>query len=101
MPIIFVTGATRAKAGYRAFTGYGTGAIYFLFIDFLFKPLDEHVLRAKVDVLISLERQRREAERAPERISSGNIAPSANDASRKVANFDKLPELGGDGVLAG
>jgi PAS domain S-box-containing protein len=57
VPIIFVTAASKAE--YRAFTGYQAGAI-----DFLFKPLDQHVLRAKVDVLVSLERQQREAERA-------------------------------------
>src|SRR5215203_4013620 len=57
VPVIFVTAA--ARTDYRVFTGYETGAI-----DFLFKPIDEHVLRAKVDVLVALERQRREAERA-------------------------------------
>lgn len=57
VPIIFVTAATNAE--YRAFAGYELGAI-----DFLFKPLNDHVLRAKVDVLVALERQQREAERA-------------------------------------
>jgi PAS domain S-box-containing protein len=57
VPIIFVTAGS--KADYRVFTGYETGAI-----DYLFKPLDERVLCAKVDVLVSLAKQQREAERA-------------------------------------
>jgi PAS domain S-box-containing protein len=57
VPIIFVTAASKAE--YRAFAGYELGAI-----DFLFKPLNDHVLRAKVDVLVTLDRQQREAERA-------------------------------------
>ncbi|MBI3843886.1 MAG: GAF domain-containing protein [Planctomycetes bacterium] len=57
VPIIFVTAGSKAE--YRVFTGYKTGAI-----DFLFKPLDERILRAKVDVLVTLERQQREVERA-------------------------------------
>src|SRR5204863_6093960 len=52
VPIIFVTAASKAE--YRAFAGYQLGAI-----DFMVKPLDAHVLRAKVDVLVKLEKQRR------------------------------------------
>jgi PAS domain S-box-containing protein len=51
VPIIFVTAGSRAE--YQVFTGYETGAI-----DFLFKPVNDRVLRAKVDVLVSLEKQR-------------------------------------------
>lgn len=57
VPIIFVTAGSRAE--YRVFTGYQTGAI-----DFLFKPLDEQILRAKVDVLVKLEKQRRQLDLA-------------------------------------
>jgi CheY-like chemotaxis protein len=57
VPIIFVTSGSRAQ--YRAFTAYETGAI-----DFLYKPLDVRTLRAKVDVLVTLEQQRRSLDRA-------------------------------------
>jgi GAF domain-containing protein/CheY-like chemotaxis protein len=57
VPIIFVTAGSKAE--YKLTTGYETGAI-----DFLFKPLDERALLAKVDVLVALERQQREAEQA-------------------------------------
>lgn len=53
VPIIFVTAAAAEPA--RVFQGYEAGAV-----DFLHKPIDPHVLRAKVDVFLQLARQRRE-----------------------------------------
>ena len=53
VPIIFVTaGAQDAK---RVFEGYEVGVI-----DFLFKPIDPHVLRSKAQVFFELARQRQE-----------------------------------------
>jgi CheY-like chemotaxis protein len=57
VPIIFVTAGTRDPS--RVFKGYETGAV-----DFLFKPIDPHVLRSKVDVFIELARQRLELRHA-------------------------------------
>jgi two-component system, sensor histidine kinase and response regulator len=51
VPIIFVTAGARDP--YRVFKGYETGAV-----DFLYKPIDPHILRSKVDVFIELARQR-------------------------------------------
>jgi two-component system sensor histidine kinase/response regulator len=51
VPIIFVT-AGAAEHG-RIFRGYEAGAV-----DFLFKPIDPHLLRSKVDVFIELFEQR-------------------------------------------
>ena len=51
VPIIFVTAGTRDPK--RVFKGYDTGAV-----DFLFKPIDPHILRSKVDVFVELARQR-------------------------------------------
>ncbi len=56
VPIIFVTEGGKE---YRRFAGYETGAI-----DFLFKPLDPSALRAKVDVLVTLAKQRLALDRA-------------------------------------
>ena len=53
VPIIFVTAGARDPA--RVFAGYESGAV-----DFLFKPLDPHVVRSKADVFFELYRQRRE-----------------------------------------
>ncbi|WP_374566646.1 response regulator [Ideonella sp.] len=52
VPIIFLTaGAQEARNSFR---GYESGAV-----DFLFKPIDERVLRSKVAVFVELHRQRR------------------------------------------
>lgn len=51
IPIIFVTAGLSDHT--RVFKGYEAGAV-----DFLLKPIDEHVLRSKVDVFIRLEQQR-------------------------------------------
>ncbi|MFJ6697702.1 two-component system response regulator [Streptomyces sp. NPDC091272] len=56
VPIIFLTG-TEGDSGY-AFRGYATGAA-----DFLTKPFDPWVLRAKVNVFLELHRKNRQLER--------------------------------------
>jgi CheY-like chemotaxis protein len=56
VPIIFLTGA-EDESGY-AFRGYATGAA-----DYLTKPFDLWVLRAKVSVFLDLYRKGREVER--------------------------------------
>ncbi|MBD9703317.1 response regulator [Streptomyces caniscabiei] len=55
VPIIFLTG-TDADTGY-AFRGYATGAA-----DYLTKPFDPWVLRAKVSVFLDLHRKTRQLE---------------------------------------
>ncbi|MFF2381822.1 two-component system response regulator [Streptomyces sp. NPDC058108] len=56
VPLIFLTG-TDAHAGY-AFRGYATGAA-----DYLTKPFDPWVLRAKVAVFLELHRKKVQLER--------------------------------------
>ncbi|WP_255609373.1 response regulator [Methylosinus sp. Sm6] len=51
VPIVFVTAGTRETS--RMFKGYEIGAV-----DYLWKPIDEQILRSKVDVFVRLERQR-------------------------------------------
>ena len=60
VPIIFVTAGSNDQR--RVFAGYEAGAV-----DFLFKPIDAHVLRGKVDVFVTLERQRQELRRSEAR----------------------------------
>jgi two-component system, sensor histidine kinase and response regulator len=57
VPIIFVTAGARDPQ--RVFKGYDTGAV-----DFLFKPIDPHTLRSKVDVFLELADQRRQVTEA-------------------------------------
>jgi two-component system, sensor histidine kinase and response regulator len=51
VPIIFVTAGARDQ--YRLFKGYETGAV-----DFLFKPIEPHILRNKAEVFFQLYRQK-------------------------------------------
>ncbi|HVX96630.1 MAG TPA: response regulator [Polyangia bacterium] len=51
VPIIFVTAG--AQDSRRLFKGYEAGAV-----DFLFKPVDPHVLKSKADVFFQLQRQK-------------------------------------------
>jgi signal transduction histidine kinase len=57
VPIIFVTAGTRDPE--RVFKGYETGAV-----DFLFKPIEPHILKSKVDVFLELADQRRQVTEA-------------------------------------
>jgi two-component system, sensor histidine kinase and response regulator len=53
VPIIFVTAGAREPT--RVFQGYDAGAV-----DFLFKPIDQHILRHKVETFVELHRQRQQ-----------------------------------------
>ncbi len=53
IPLIFVTAGARDQ--HRLFRGYESGAV-----DFLFKPVDPHILRNKADVFFQLHRQKRQ-----------------------------------------
>jgi two-component system sensor histidine kinase/response regulator len=57
VPIIFITAGSRDPS--RVFKGYESGAV-----DFLFKPIDAHILRSKADVFIELARQRQQLSQA-------------------------------------
>ncbi len=51
VPIIFVTAGARDQQ--RLFKGYESGAV-----DFLFKPIEAHILKSKADVFFQLHRQK-------------------------------------------
>src|SRR5215813_12716262 len=53
VPIIFITAGSRDPS--RVFKGYEAGAV-----DFLFKPVDPQILKAKIDVFLELADQRRQ-----------------------------------------
>jgi PAS domain S-box-containing protein len=53
IPIIFVTAG--AGDALRVFHGYESGAV-----DFLFKPIDPHILRQKVDTFVRLDQQKKQ-----------------------------------------
>jgi two-component system sensor histidine kinase/response regulator len=57
VPIIFITAGAHDPG--RVFKGYETGAV-----DFLFKPIDPQILKAKIDVFLELADQRRQVTQA-------------------------------------
>jgi response regulator RpfG family c-di-GMP phosphodiesterase len=79
VPIIFLTGA-EDEPGY-AFRGYATGAA-----DYLTKPFDPWVLRAKVTVFLDLYRKNRQLER----LLSREHIQSKELSSRLAALEDQL-----------
>ena len=63
VPIIFVTAGVRDQ--YRLFKGYDTGAV-----DFLYKPIDPHILQSKADVFFQLYRQKQQLARQLEELTA-------------------------------
>ncbi|MFH8564077.1 two-component system response regulator [Streptomyces sp. NPDC017988] len=90
VPIIFLTG-TDHDAGY-AFRGYATGAA-----DFLTKPFDPWVLRAKVSVFLELHRKTRQLERvlAREQLQFDELAArlAAIEAHMAASSLNDVLEL--------
>ena len=61
VPIIFVTAGARDR--HRQFKGYESGAV-----DFLYKPIEPHILQSKADIFFQLYRQKQQlAEQLHER----------------------------------
>jgi two-component system, sensor histidine kinase and response regulator len=56
VPLIFVTAGMRDQ--HRQFKGYDTGAV-----DFLYKPIESHILRSKAGVFFQLYRQKQQLAR--------------------------------------
>jgi two-component system sensor histidine kinase/response regulator len=92
VPIIFVTAGSRDPS--RMFKGYESGAV-----DFLYKPIDPHILRSKVDVFLELARQRLELAHAL-RLNELFVGVVGHDLrnplSAMVAGAELLALRGGD-----
>jgi signal transduction histidine kinase len=58
-PIVFMTGV--AMEQHQVFHGYELGAV-----DYIFKPVDPHIIRSKVSVFVELRRQREQLQRLSE-----------------------------------
>ena len=90
VPIIFLTG-TDSDAGY-AFRGYATGAA-----DYLTKPFDPWVLRAKVSVFLELHRKNQLLERmlAREQGQFDELALRLKEVEAQMAasSVDEVQEL--------
>ncbi|GAA2499623.1 response regulator [Streptomyces longisporus] len=87
VPIIFLTGA-EDDSGY-AFRGYATGAA-----DYLTKPFDPWVLRAKVTVFLDLHRKNQQLERllAQEQSDYGEVGTRLAELERQL-DAEEPPDL--------
>jgi two-component system cell cycle response regulator len=65
IPIIFVTAISKDQK--HVFSGYASGAV-----DYLFKPLDPDILKSKVNVFLSLDRQKSMIARTNEELKAAN-----------------------------
>jgi CheY-like chemotaxis protein len=94
IPIIFLTAIDREA--YQAYRGYAAGAV-----DFLAKPFDPWMLRAKVEVFVRLQQERRELlarakdlQRRLEAVSCENLDQGLRhlDALMRAAGADQEPQ---------
>jgi two-component system sensor histidine kinase/response regulator len=53
IPIVFITASSHSPQ--RVFNGYSVGAV-----DFIFKPVEPHILKSKVDVFVQLHEQKQQ-----------------------------------------
>ena len=79
LPIIFVAGGSREPQ--RVFAGYETGPV-----DFLYRPIDPHVLRSKVDAFVCVARRRTAQQTSEERFR--DLLQTASQAVWRLSPAD-------------
>jgi len=84
-PVIFMTGV--AMEQHQIFHGYELGAV-----DYIFKPVDPHILRSKVSVFVELRRQRTELQRLNDALEE-RVAERTAEQRRTVNALRALHEL--------
>lgn len=91
VPIIFVTAGSRES--YRIFRGYESGAV-----DFLFKPIDAHILYQKANTFFQLYRQRQQLSEQLQRIQENEAqlqqAVQTRDDVLAIVSHDLRNPLG-------
>ncbi len=87
VPIIFLTAIS--KEAEHVFRGYEAGAV-----DYLMKPLDAHVLRAKVSVFIDLWLAREEVRRTEELLRVQELAAERRESEERYRSLaEALPQI--------
>ena len=89
IPIIFLTAIDREA--HQAYRGYAAGAV-----DFLAKPFDPWVLRAKVEVFVGLQQERERLLRRTEDLERRLDAVSGEKLSATLARVERLLLMAGD-----
>jgi len=87
VPILFLTAIS--KDAEHVFRGYGAGAV-----DYLMKPFDPHILRAKVAVFIDLWQKTVEIRRQGELIKAQEIARLERESEERYRSLaDAVPQI--------
>jgi PAS domain S-box-containing protein len=86
IPIIFVTAFNQEPR--HVFKGYDAGAV-----DFLFKPLDPHMLKSKVHVFVELYKQRKNLEETGRNLSRAVAELETRSAELAAANEQLKQEI--------
>jgi CheY-like chemotaxis protein len=89
IPIIFLTAIDREA--HQAYRGYAAGAV-----DFLAKPFDPWVLRAKVEVFVGLQQQRERLLRRTEDLERRLDAVGGEKLATTLARVERLLVMAGD-----
>jgi CheY-like chemotaxis protein len=94
IPIIFLTAIDREA--HQAYRGYAAGAV-----DFLAKPFDPWVLRAKVEVFVGLQQERERLLRRTDDLERRLDAVSGEKLSATLARVERLLVMSGDDGTVG
>ena len=89
IPIIFLTAIDREA--HQAYRGYAAGAV-----DFLAKPFDPWVLRAKVEVFVGLQQEREGLLRRTEDLERRLDAVGGEKLAATLARVERLLVMAGD-----
>ena len=89
IPIIFLTAIDREA--HQAYRGYAAGAV-----DFLAKPFDPWVLRAKVEVFVGLQNERESLLRRTEDLERRLDAVGGEKLASTLARVERLLVMAGD-----
>jgi CheY-like chemotaxis protein len=94
IPIIFLTAIDREA--HQAYRGYAAGAV-----DFLAKPFDPWVLRAKVEVFVGLQQERERLLRRTDDLERRLDAVSGEKLTATLARVERLLVMSGDDGTVG
>ena len=94
IPIIFLTAIDREA--HQAYRGYAAGAV-----DFLAKPFDPWVLRAKVEVFVGLQQERERLLRRTDDLERRLDAVSGERLAATLARVERLLVMSGDDGTVG
>jgi len=94
IPIIFLTAIDREA--HQSYRGYAAGAV-----DFLAKPFDPWVLRAKVEVFVGLQQERERLLRRTDDLERRLDAVSGEKLAATLARVERLLVMSGDDGTVG